>query len=596
MTRGGILDASAKDGAGTPSLGHPPSFLVKIADFGLASGGGGGPMNESDLSLQHTGMRTSQRTNTGAGTLAYKAPELYRNAPYTASCEVFAFGIVAFEVATGLRPWAGLNEASLLMALVVEKQRPPLTPHQAVSVAGQLAASCWGEDPEGRPSFEGLRAQLEEQRAVSSAIGCTRQAVAGLAHSVTAALGRQRQAQRQQPRKHSMPSRMAALPEADDALPADAKAKDDADADAAMDDETDDEEEDDSSGDDDDRFSARLLVFGRMVDAALGIHHFLDVEQNALRQGMLRGVEAIREEFEARGTAEDIECMRYVLDEAAGSSPKTFPNARAPRDCNDHGEVLADRLRPDGTPMRLRDFLGLPAAVMAKLELAHVAALRIYSTAAYKTLNSALRDPHRRARGEAHPLSVTVAFISAAVGSLRAVEAMGPDATKTVDLYRGMRDVAMDDGFMAEGGSEYAPMSTTSDFHTAVTYSASRKSVLLRLRTRSSMERGADLTFLSCFPGEKEYLFPPLCALRCRWASTPPQPPGADHPILYPLCLHCPLPSLHICLCLCLCLVLTRVCVSIETLVRSTYLHPLSERAVTLAGTELRVVEVEPRM
>ena len=53
-------------------------------------------------------------------------------------------------------------------------------------------------------------------------------------------------------------------------------------------------------------------------------------------------------------------------------------------------------------------------------------------------------------------------------------------------------------------------MSTTSDIHTAVSYSVSAHSVLVRLRTRSSMERGADLSYLSAYPGEKEYLYPPL--------------------------------------------------------------------------------------
>ena len=45
---------------------------------------------------------------------------------------------------------------------------------------------------------------------------------------------------------------------------------------------------------------------------------------------------------------------------------------------------------------------------------------------------------------------------------------MGPDANKNVELYRGMRDVNVEDGFLAHGGSELAPMSTSSDLHTAV--------------------------------------------------------------------------------------------------------------------------------
>ena len=63
---------------------------------------------------------------------------------------------------------------------------------------------------------------------------------------------------------------------------------------------------------------------------------------------------------------------------------------------------------------------------------------------------------------------------------------------------------------MQRGGTELAPMSTTSSLEVAVKYSKSASSVLFRLRTRSSMERGADIAWLSCFPQEQEYLYPPL--------------------------------------------------------------------------------------
>ena len=46
------------------------------------------------------------------------------------------------------------------------------------------------------------------------------------------------------------------------------------------------------------------------------------------------------------------------------------------------------------------------------------------------------------------------------------------------------------------------------------TNSTSQRGVLLRVRTNSSMERGADLTYLSAFPGEREFLFKPLTFLQ----------------------------------------------------------------------------------
>ena len=57
-------------------------------------------------------------------------------------------------------------------------------------------------------------------------------------------------------------------------------------------------------------------------------------------------------------------------------------------------------------------------------------------------------------------------------------------------------------------------MSTTKDLAVAVKYSASQASLLLKIRTSGFMDRGADISFLSAFPGEKEFLFPPLCYLR----------------------------------------------------------------------------------
>ena len=58
-------------------------------------------------------------------------------------------------------------------------------------------------------------------------------------------------------------------------------------------------------------------------------------------------------------------------------------------------------------------------------------------------------------------------------------------------------------------------MSTTSDLNTALQYSLSVSSVLFRfVHVRSLMQRGADLKFLSAFPAESEYLYPPLTFLR----------------------------------------------------------------------------------
>ena len=57
-------------------------------------------------------------------------------------------------------------------------------------------------------------------------------------------------------------------------------------------------------------------------------------------------------------------------------------------------------------------------------------------------------------------------------------------------------------------------MSTSSDLATAVRYSLSSRSLLLKIKTKSFMQRGADLQYLSAFPAEKELLYPPLTFLQ----------------------------------------------------------------------------------
>ena len=240
----------------------------------------------------------------------------------------------------------------------------------------------------------------------------------------------------------------------------------------------------------------RSLVFGHPAEAALGIGHFLKIAPDLMRSGMNEGIAKIEAEIAAHGTAEDKECLHYCLHEAAGSSDREFQNGR--RDVGRNGE-------------KFDHFVKHELSQKSGLEPAHVLALRLYSTAIYKSINGPLRDTTRQG---AHPLAVTVAFVDEAVRRLRSVGAR--ERTSTISeqiLWRGMRNAAVPEDFMQQGGTELAPMSTTADLAVAMEYSASKNPVLLRLATTSFMDRGADISFLSAFPSEKEVLYPPLTFL-----------------------------------------------------------------------------------
>ena len=70
-----------------------------------------------------------------------------------------------------------------------------------------------------------------------------------------------------------------------------------------------------------------------------------------------------------------------------------------------------------------RDFVAHKHSRLAELDQAHVVALRLYTTAAFRSINNPLRDWARFERGEPHQLPVTVALLRDALTKLRSVEA-----------------------------------------------------------------------------------------------------------------------------------------------------------------------------
>mmetsp|Transcript_45154 Transcript_45154/g.146730 ORF Transcript_45154/g.146730 Transcript_45154/m.146730 type:complete len:320 (-) Transcript_45154:236-1195(-) len=236
-----------------------------------------------------------------------------------------------------------------------------------------------------------------------------------------------------------------------------------------------------------------------------GINRYLGVGDKSIWLGMGRGLDAIRDEFAASGTEDDLVCLEYVLEGTAGCLPRKWQHSGGKQ-----MDAFYEGREEDGRRGRpLSHFVEHPQARQAALLPEHVVALRLYTTAAFKSINDPLRN-----RSGAHPFPVTVAFINDGIKRLRAVGAGAADASERRDFWRGLRNVALPDSFHQTGGTEYAPLSTSSDLEVALHYSdAAQERLLFKLTTASFLERGASLQFLSAFPGEVEYLYPPLTFL-----------------------------------------------------------------------------------
>ena len=122
---------------------------IKVVDFGLARSMA--PVTDSAAGLTLAGSRL--------GTLGYMAPEQLRGQPIDARVDVFAFGVMVYELATGSHPFGGSDPAALIERLVSDN--PPLSRRLEPAALDLVVRTCLRGDPGGRyPSGVELLAAL----------------------------------------------------------------------------------------------------------------------------------------------------------------------------------------------------------------------------------------------------------------------------------------------------------------------------------------------------------------------------------------------------------------------------------------------------
>jgi hypothetical protein len=171
--------------------------------------------------------------------------------------------------------------------------------------------------------------------------------------------------------------------------------------------------------------------------------------------------------------------------------------------------------------LKLDDFCRHEKAVEAKLTVAEVAALRMYTGPMYEPWNRALRmyatDPSQLA-----DWATCISVLYSAIFKLSFL-------SKKATVYRGVNETAVklpesfldasSDAFA--GGVELAFMSTTTDPRVAIEYAmrgAEACGTLFEIQFDAA-SRGADVQWVSQYPYEAELLYPPCTYLTCESVS-----------------------------------------------------------------------------
>jgi len=97
------------------------------------------------------------------GTLQYMSPEQLKGEDVDARTDIFAFGVVLYEMLSGRRPFEGKSQASVIGA-ILEHDPAPITSLQPLTppLLAELVARCLAKDPDGRwQSARDVKWQLE---------------------------------------------------------------------------------------------------------------------------------------------------------------------------------------------------------------------------------------------------------------------------------------------------------------------------------------------------------------------------------------------------------------------------------------------------
>lgn len=137
----------------SPNILLDEMILPKITDFGISKFSS--PWERSIEERCAASDAVDQvPNNLENGTLKWMSPEAIKGQECGRPADVYSFGIILYELYTGLIPYQGINDIMLCHKVVNENERPVLP--ETNSPLSQLIIRCWKADPSQRPTFAAI--------------------------------------------------------------------------------------------------------------------------------------------------------------------------------------------------------------------------------------------------------------------------------------------------------------------------------------------------------------------------------------------------------------------------------------------------------
>eukprot|EP00727_Mastigamoeba_balamuthi_P011180 m51a1_g6685 putative serine threonine kinase (1863) ;mRNA; f:9-31210 len=106
-------------------------------------------------------IKNANKTMTVCGTVAWMSPEILEKGHFSEKSDVYAFGMVMYEIMTRHNPFNDVPVMSLV-SLIINGERPPVPDNRKGYTANFVATmkQTWQQNPEQRPSFNDIGSAL----------------------------------------------------------------------------------------------------------------------------------------------------------------------------------------------------------------------------------------------------------------------------------------------------------------------------------------------------------------------------------------------------------------------------------------------------